>query len=333
MIPLEFGGVAKFSGLYCCRNDISLTLESDAAELGELFGYSAEEIKTDYHNSILELVNEEARDKLLSKLAEQLSVSDDIEWIFPAFHKNGEMLWVLNRGHRVRRENGQESLYGLLVDITKLKYEYDAEKNEVSELQELAQKDSLTKIYNASITRKLVEEYIDDGKTAKGALLIIDLDDFKQINDQYGHMFGDAILIQVAQTIRKLFRSKDIVGRIGGDEFLVLMKDVSDKEIVRKRCRQLNKGLQEICDGKVSDCKPSCSIGVAFLPDHAESYFNLFCCADRALYHAKDAGRKQYAFYDPQICGGQTDKEALQFVNYDRNVLSGYIEPENSSGC
>ena len=97
MIPLEFGGVAKFSGLYCCRNDISLTLESDAAELGELFGYSAEEIKTDYHNSILELVNEEAREKLLSKLAEQLSVSDDIEWIFPAFHKNGEMLWVLNQ--------------------------------------------------------------------------------------------------------------------------------------------------------------------------------------------------------------------------------------------
>ena len=154
----------------------------------------------------------------------------------------------------------------------------------------------MTKIYNARTARQQAETYLRHF-TEGCALLIVDLDDFKQINDHYGHMFGDEVLVKAAETIKNLFRSLDIVGRIGGDEFLVLMKDISDQEIVRKRCEQLNEEFHEIYKEHLGENRLSCSIGVAFSPSHGDSYVELFHCADKALYEAKALGRDQYVFY------------------------------------
>lgn len=158
------------------------------------------------------------------------------------------------------------------------------------------------------------------------ALLIIDLDDFKQVNDSYGHMFGDAVLVQAAQTIKKLFRSKDIVGRIGGEEFMVLMKDITDSEIVNIRCNQLNTAFHDILCRQMTENPLSCSIGVSFAPAHGRSYFELFCCADQALYLAKDQGKDRYAFYDPEGFKIWKNKSGTQFTDYDEEVLRGYID-------
>ena len=117
------------------------------------------------------------------------------------------------------------------------------------------------------------------------------------VNDRKGHLVGDEVLVQAAQTIKKLFRVQDVVGRIGGDEFLVLMKDISDQEIVRKRCEQLNEEFHEIYKEHLGENRLSCSIGVAFSPSHGDSYVELFHCADKALYEAKALGRDQYVFY------------------------------------
>lgn len=196
-------------------------------------------------------------------------------------------------------EDGQEYLKGLLVEITQSKQLYDEQKKATSALQEQAERDSLTKLFNAHTVRRLTEEYFSS--SAEGvncALLIIDLDNFKQINDRYGHMFGDAVLTQAAQIIRKLFRSQDIVGRIGGDEFLVLMKDVSDRGLINKRCFQLLEAFYDTFRHQLYDFELSCSIGVAFTPAHGTLYCDLFRCADQALYQAKELGKNQYVFYD-----------------------------------
>ena len=291
--------MAQMSGTYCCRNDLCLTLESNAAELSGLLGYSAEEIRSIFHNCLLELTGEEERAVLQRTLAEQLAVGDDVELVYSVCHKDGNIIWVLNRGHRMIGEGGQEYLNGLLVDITQSKQLYDEQKKVTSALQEQAERDSMTMLFNARTVRRLTEEYFSgSAEDADCALLIIDLDNFKQINDRYGHMFGDAVLAQAAQTIRKLFRSQDIVGRIGGDEFLVLMKDVSDTELINKRCLQLLEAFHDTFRHQLYDFELSCSIGVAFSPARGTLYCDLFRCADQALYQAKELGKNQYVFYD-----------------------------------
>lgn len=206
---------------------------------------------------------------------------------------NGEYLWCRIRATGVYDENGALSkIVGIIIDI-------DDEKKAACALQEQAERDSLTKLFNAHTTRKKTEEYLSNVEEGvECALLMIDLDNFKQVNDNFGHMFGDMVLTEAAQTIRKLFRSQDIVGRIGGDEFMVLMKNVSNRALVNKRCLQLLEAFREIFVGQMYDHGISCSIGVAFSPIHGREYYDLFCCADQALYQAKDLGKNQYAFYD-----------------------------------
>ena len=318
---------ASFLSEYCCRYDSCLTIESSPEDLAFLFGYSKDEMNVICQNGFLKLIEEGEREDWHAKLRQQLAKSDQLELMFRTRKKDGTELWIMNRGCLVTGEDGQEYIYGALIDLTWSKCRYDKEKEVEKALQEQIGKDSLTKLYNASTSRKLAEEFFEEEETEKNcALLIIDLDDFKKINDQKGHMFGDAVLIQAAKAIRKLFRSKDIVGRIGGDEFMVLMKDISDKEIVKKRCQQLNEILKDVFKEGFADVMPTCSIGVGFSPEHGDTYFSLFCCADQALYRAKEEGRQQYVIYEKDTCGLVRGKEAMQYAGYDRNVLRGYLE-------
>ncbi len=299
-MTIDIGEMSHIYGVYCCRNDLELTLNSDARQLSGLFGYSANEINTCFHNSLLELASFEERKKLRASLYAQLAEGDSIEILIPVQHKNGEMIWVLNRGRRMEGADGLEYLQGVLVDITRSKQLYDeqkkAQKKTVHDLQEQAEKDELTKLFNARTAKRMAEEYFSRLDAGNCALMIIDLDDFKHVNDQYGHMFGNEVLARSAQTISQLFRTQDIVGRIGGDEFIVLMKDVSDIDLVRKRCQQLIEAFGNVFGKQQSDCEISCSIGVVFCPASGAVYNDLFCCADQALYQAKAQGKNQFVF-------------------------------------
>lgn len=315
------GLLDRFSGEYCCRNDQGLTWETNTTVLGGLFGYEQETIQGWCPGGMTALPEEEYRESMLQQLKEQLAVSDQIELVFPVRHKNGHLVWVLNRGCRVKDDLNQEYLVGILVDITYSKHHYDIEKQKTRQLQERAERDSLTQIYNARTARKMAESYLEE--TRKGcALLIIDVDDFKQINDQYGHMFGDVVLVQVAQAIQNMFRTQDIVGRIGGEEFMILMKDVSDREIVEERCRQLNEAFHEIMCKQLGDRMLTCSIGVSLALEAEHSYIQLFCGADRALYQAKDRGKDRYVFYESDTVDTGTGRYAHHLLDYDMSVYT-----------
>ena len=216
----ERGFTVPFVSEYCCRNDAALTLIGDTVGLARLLGYTKDELPSLFGNSLMAMATAEGRHVLQNALAD----TADIECVFSARHKSGNTVCLLNRAVRQTGEDGNEYIYGVLVEINKLKQAYDYEKNISQALEEEAKKDSLTHIYNAYNTRKLAEAYLAEPLQNTATLLIIDLDDFKQINDTHGHMFGDAVLVQTAKIIKKLFRSEDIVGRIGGEEFMVLMK-------------------------------------------------------------------------------------------------------------
>lgn len=290
--------IACFTGTYYCRNDLCLSLVSDTAELSGLTGYSVEEMESLYHNNLLELIDIEVHEKLQKEIADQLAICDNVEVMFPIKHKDGRVLWIMNRGQRIVEEDGQEYIAGVLVEVTRSKARYDEERKATRVLQKQAEQDSLTRIYNAHTARKKAEEYLENNaESGDSALLIIDLDDFKKVNDRYGHMFGDEVLVKSAETIRNLFRTQDIVGRIGGEEFMVLMKDIPDGEIVNRRCRQLNAAFRELFREQMEGRRLSCSIGVAVSPADGKVYSDLFRCADQALYRAKDKGKDGYVFY------------------------------------
>ena len=128
------------------------------------------------------------------------------------------------------------------------------------------------------------------------ALIIVDIDDFKNVNDTYGHLFGDEVILTVASVVRDGFRSSDITGRIGGDEFAVFARDALDENVIRNRCRQITAHLAEI--DSPNGYRISVSMGISFYPRHGKDYPTLFSHADAALYHLKKhRGKGGYAVY------------------------------------
>jgi putative two-component system response regulator len=193
---------------------------------------------------------------------------------------------------RLRKE--VRHIIGLLTDIDTLK------KSALS-LQDRADRDSLTQLYNKSFTQWLINDYLSRIHTNEWAgLLILDLDNFKTVNDTYGHLYGDALLTQVGTTLRKLFRAQDIIGRIGGDEFLILLKDVPHAYFLQTRCNLLLNAFRDLLGRLMPDLEVTCSIGGAIYPIHGGNYSELFQHADAALYNAKNQGKDCFCIYDPK---------------------------------
>ena len=155
----------------------------------------------------------------------------------------------------------------------------------------LSMTDSLTGVQNKSTARTQIGRYlltrIDNTHCA---LLIIDLDNFKKVNDKYGHQVGDRLLNQVGEILHEAFRGNDIVGRFGGDEFVVLMKNVFDDEIIERKCEEILKLLESLTLDE-ENFKISCSMGAVIAKKKNESLERLFKIADDALYEAKAMGK------------------------------------------
>lgn len=207
----------------------------------------------------------------------------------------GRYLWTKITAAALRSEDGTlVRVIGILQDI-------DEWKRTALVLKEQAERDALTKLLNKASTRQLAAEYLDErDEGAQAAMLVLDLDNFKSVNDTYGHLYGDTVLSQLGDRLKKLFRAHDIIGRIGGDEFLILMKDIPNEELLVKRCRILLDMSRELLSGLVPDLDVSCSIGAAVAPFHGTSYSELFRHADEALYITKSKGKNTYTIYDPR---------------------------------
>ena len=173
------------------------------------------------------------------------------------------------------------------------------------ELQHSAEHDVLTGFYNKVATQQHIEKYLATlaATDIPPALLIIDADGFKAINDAFGHLFGDGVLADMGHEIRGIFRQKDIVGRIGGDEFVVLFREMPSLDILDKRCTELLKNLDRTYESNNDKLPFSISIGVALYPEHGTTYTELFKHADRALYESKSRGKNRYSIYRSSLIG------------------------------
>lgn len=175
----------------------------------------------------------------------------------------------------------------------------DDRKHRDLELQQQAQLDGLTHLCNRRTTQSQIDNYLAaDSARRLHALLIIDVDNFKTINDQLGHLLGDAVLRDVANKLRSLFSPADILGRVGGDEFVVFLADCPDEACIARRAEEVLALFRRSFAGPGGTYQVSCSVGAALSPRDGASYLALFRRADLALYAAKDQGKDRYCLYD-----------------------------------
>lgn len=405
-------------GAHQCLNDPWFTLITMSNSFLDMFGYSREEIREQFHNRFLEMIYPDDRPALFRALKRQLAQGDTVKIEYRVQRKDGNLLWILDNG-KLSKSAAGESLYCTLIDITQQRreqeelrlslerhqiimdqaadiiFEWDIEKDtllfsknwrkkfgydpisqRISEgipdspnihpddmpafikimedtsagvpysetefrirdavgnfiwcrirattqynfsgrpvkavgvivdidvdkrqreiLMDQAQRDPLTGLFNKGTVKKRVEEQLSRG--IGGALLLIDLDNFKQVNDQYGHLCGDAVLSDTASALSRQFRADDIVGRIGGDEFLAFLPGLRAEKAAEK-----GKRIQEAL-GRITvhgGSGVSCSVGAAFAPGDGADYYSLYRCADRALYLVKSRGKGGYAAYEPTLC-------------------------------
>ncbi len=167
------------------------------------------------------------------------------------------------------------------------------------ELRKRAAHDSLTGIYNKGATEEMIKNVFEGYPNQSHALLIIDVDDFKSVNDTLGHGAGDEALKLVSSTLAEAFDRRDVVGRIGGDEFMVLAVNIGDnvQRIVEALKNIKYRKMTVVSDGKYMNL--TLSIGIAKFSDDADTYEELFKKADISLYESKHNGKDQYTFYKP----------------------------------
>jgi diguanylate cyclase (GGDEF)-like protein/PAS domain S-box-containing protein len=207
----------------------------------------------------------------------------------------GAYIWCQLMGKTIYDDEKKPiRVIGKLVNI-------DAQKRELEALEYKATRDPLTGIYNKEITIKKIDKFISGNKSNKHLLMLIDFDDFKSINDTYGHLQGDRILMYVIGRIKEIFSEGEIIGRIGGDEFVVFSGNVTDLNEGINKARLLKEALDTSYTFGDQEIPISGSVGIAVYPESGLHYEQLMESADKALYKVKEQGKNNFMVYSPLI--------------------------------
>lgn len=183
-----------------------------------------------------------------------------------------------------------------------------------------SQIDEMTHLFNKITTEKMVTSVLSEFSQKKQALIVVDIDNFKSVNDILGHKVGDHIICVVAGVLSSLFRNIDIIGRIGGDEFVVLMRNVPDYNVVTKKAAQLI-DLFENKEGLSIPENISVSVGIAFSDDNDRTFSDLFSKSDQALYMSKKSGKACFSIYGMEYDNQNQTKEII-LLSDSRNIVS-----------
>ena len=230
--------------------------------------------------------------------------------------KDGEPVWSMANVSLVETDRvGEFILEGTLVNITERK---QAEER----AQRLAYYDPLTALPNRTLLCDRLSQALASTRrrNTKIALLFVDLDRFKTINDSLGHSVGDLVLQEVADRLKKCTREQDTVARLGGDEFLIVLTDVKDIPDVAIAAERFMDAMTSSFIAQGQSLSVGCSIGISICPDHGTDTETLIKHADSAMYSAKDNGRNSYMFFTADMNMQATERLRLE------NALRGAID-------
>lgn len=218
--------------------------------------------------------------------------------------EKGEFIWVRAVANLFKSiETGDTIAYVCIRNI-------EEEKNHQIKLQYKAERDPLTGLYNKEMTGKLInEKLMFQSQSNNAALFMIDIDNFKGINDHFGHVYGDVVICELADKLRHIFSEDDIIGRIGGDEYMAFMKEGGSAEVVEEKAAEICKAFYTVYNG-TDDEKYiiSSSVGISVSPKDGDSFEELYSHADIALYEAKNKGKNTFIKYNGQSFKGYQSK-------------------------
>lgn len=185
--------------------------------------------------------------------------------------------------------------------------------------------DALTGILNRGALTAQINNYFSHSVNyLRHAFFIVDVDNFKKVNDTFGHREGDKTLKKVAATLTSLFRNSDVVGRLGGDEFVVLMKNCKSGNHVRRKAKEMCEALQFVSFDEHTQVQTSVSIGITMTTGSTKPFEQLYQEADKALYHSKQHGKNRFEFSDGST--SDTDGEDIPSANVQLNALLKYMD-------
>ncbi|MBF0310729.1 MAG: EAL domain-containing protein [Magnetococcales bacterium] len=229
--------------------------------------------------------------------------------------KSGEIFPKWLTINAVRNPRGQLSHYiGIFSDISVLKQTEE-------KLHRLAFYDPLTGLPNRVMFRDRLEQEITIVRRyhQRAAILFLDLDRFKNVNDTLGHAAGDILLMEVARRLKHQVRENDTVARLAGDEFILILRDIRDAEAAARVAENICLSLAQPFDLRGEEVFVGASVGISLLPDDGTEAETLTKRADAAMYHAKDAGRGQYRFFTEEM--DRLTRERVELENHLRHAL------------
>lgn len=235
-------------------------------------------------------------------------------------NRSGNYEWHYSNYTLIRDEHGEPlRAVGILRNV-------DAQKKEQESLLKRAQTDAMTGLLNKATTETYVRKHLKDLQSGVyGVVLLVDIDDFKNINDTYGHLTGDEVIIEIAHTLMRYTFNDGFVGRIGGDEFLVYLPNVLDTTLACEKAEKYASELRRKYPGDDGNPKVTLSIGIA-ATDVPIPYSDLMDHADQALYQAKLNGKNGHVLYNDTLERTRYYNARRQNqTNYDPVVISNVL--------
>ena len=217
-----------------------------------------------------------------------------------------------------------QSRIGRALELEKLRRgladKLEKKTREVSDIKSKSYQDALTGLWNRAYTENAVNEMISQGE--KGALFMLDMDNFKAVNDNYGHIAGDETLKTFAGTLKKFAGEGDVLCRIGGDEFMIFVKGVTEKNELGSRAADIISDFQKKFAEFDFETKCSVSIGIAQTPEDGVEFNKLYNSADKALYYVKQNGKNAYHFFSDKLQKEKSRAGKIVDLKYINSLMS-----------
>lgn len=245
------------------------------------------EVKTDFNQQESDLIQiQTKKNKSLYLAYSPLKINDWMICYIVPVHVAQESYTFIKH-----YETLLATFLGLIV-LSLMIYLAHSNSRENKYLIHLSEIDPLTSVFNKETTQKLIDQKLKNHEHF--CFLILDVDDFKSVNDNYGHAVGDKVLKNLSDLFKNHFRQTDIVGRIGGDKFIIL---IEDEHIAESRIQSLLQKVNALKIEELQDFKLSISVGMAFAPSNGTTFMELYRHADHALYQTKRTGKNNYKIY------------------------------------
>ncbi len=302
----RFKSVFDITSLGMATVDLDGRLREVNPSFCELLGYKLQDMQALNFFHLVESKNVNELQICIQRLIDNdiKSYQAEQQW----FRKNGEAVWVTYLLTLIRNDKNQPAYF--ILQIQNITMQKKAEER----LRHMAYHDHLTGLANRNKLEQCISHILATARRHKQsfALLFLDLDRFKNINDTVGHDAGDLLLQVIAERLKNSVRETDMVARLGGDEFVLLITDVKKTESVALIAQKILDSVRQVVTINGQEIYITTSVGLSIFPHDGQNMQALMKNADLALYRAKEQGRNNYQFYTVEMTGKAQEKLALQ---------------------